>query len=1347
MVTTITDWYELDDIRNDLTGDYELANDLTPSTAGYDDVASANANGGSGWDPIGDSDNQFDGTFDGNVYTIDGLYSDRPNTDNVGLFSDGENDAKMRNITLRNVDITGNERVGAVVGYFEGVVLERISVDGTVTGNGGEVGMVAGKTDSSGISQLRGAGEATGSVAGGLIGTNRGDLTDSGTTATVDSGFAGGGLVGKNDGRIKRCYAAGTVDEDGSATYAGGVAGQNYNSIADNYWDTETTGQSNAVGYQRGSTSNVVGLTTAEMQGKSAESNMSAFDFSTGWTAVFDPDDYPEPVRLVYGNGDGTDSNPYEIRTWDHLDNVRLNPDASFKLLVSLDDTEPGYDDVASQTANGGNGFEPIGDDTTPFTGSIDGFVNSIHGLVIDRSAESDVGLFGVVDGGTITYLTVDAETVVGDGSVGALVGTLTGSGTVSKSGGTTTVDGTDTVGGLIGDCDSGTVTDSFATGDVSGDATIGGLVGRNAGSLEQSYATGTISGSTDVGGVVGLDDGGSISGSYWDTESTGRSAGVGSGDATGTTGLTTSEMQGSSAESNMSALNFDAIWKTQVSPDEYPLLVKQYAGGNGTALHPYEIADWEQLDNVRQDLSTNFKLVADLDSTSTGYDELAGKSANGGSGWNPIGDSNNPCTGTFDGNGHTISELYIDRPSTENVGLVSYLDGTISNLTLTSIDITGNNDVGGIVGTSYKGSIEDCSADGTVHATNQNVGGIAGSTLDSMVRCVSHCDVSAADFTAGGIAGIADGVISACVATGTVSGGDGASNLGGLIGQNGNSTITDSYALGAVEVTNGSGVGGLTGHISNLEPAEISECYTAATVTTDSSSNVGGFVGKIDDNGGGSSVTTSYWDTEATGQSDGIGTRNGGTFDATGLATSEMQGESAKSNMSALDFDNTWTPLFGPDDYPAFQWEYALFEVTITSTDDPVEQGRTLTVDASVENTDGESDTQSVTLDPDSAYSDSTTLTLASGQSKAVTLDTKVVGADPGSNTITVTSRTDRATTTVEVLDRFTSDWTADTDGGMQASIPAVGSSNVYTGGLGSEVRAFDRSQEQQTWSFDRDGALADSTPFLDESRGQLYVGSGGGFLYAIDTGGSEVWRHETGSAITASPVLDNGTVFVGSNDGTIWALDADTGNVQWSSDVGTSVYSQPAIDSNRVYVTDIDGTIHALDRAGGGERWTHQTVSDLVTAGPTVDSGTVYAATDAVYALNASDGSQVWQTGYAGTAGSTPVVDSGTLYVGDIGGTVHALDITNSGNQVWAYDAGTAVPSTPAVLSSSVVVASANGEVHAIDRDAGSTIATETLPGPTRSSPVVVDGVLHIGTDDDTDGLVVLTDVPGTA
>ena len=228
---------------------------------------------------------------------------------------------------------------------------------------------------------------------------------------------------------------------------------------------------------------------------------------------------------------------------------------------------------------------------------------------------------------------------------------------------------------------------------------------------------------------------------------------------------------------------------------------------GSGSAAAPIEITTVAQLNNVRSNLSWNYILMADLNLNVAPY--------NTDPGWEPIGVT---FTGVFDGNGHTISNLFIDRTSI-NVGLFEQLTGTVKNLHVEINSIDGLNQTGGIVGTvSSTGKIEHCSVTGGSISGNNNVGGVAGRNDGSISNCYTTGAVSSVGSNVGGVVGRNGGSISNCYTTGAVS--SVGSNVGGVVGLNAiTGSISNCVALSAtVKATGGTGrvVGGNSGTLIN---------------------------------------------------------------------------------------------------------------------------------------------------------------------------------------------------------------------------------------------------------------------------------------------------------------------------------------------------------------------------------------------------------------------------------------------------------------------------------------------------------------------------------------------------
>ncbi|MGB6872667.1 MAG: GLUG motif-containing protein [Dehalococcoidia bacterium] len=274
--------------------------------------------------------------------------------------------------------------------------------------------------------------------------------------------------------------------------------------------------------------------------------------------------------------GDGSQN--LEIQDWYDLDAVRDNLAGSHILMNDLDSTTPGYEELASPTANGGKGWEPIGSLDIEFNGAFNGQGYDIRDLFIHRPDEfnpvgifSRLGLEGVVQNVGV----VDAD-VTGNWGVGGLVGI--NEGTVSNSYSTGSVTGASRVGGLVGLNGEGAVSNSYSTGNVTGDDQVGGLVGSNYGTVSNSYSTGSVTGNYYVGGLVGWNEGtvsnshstGSVTGNHYG----GGLVGINGWDGTVSNSHSSGNVTGDEYVGGLVGVNFGTVSNSyssgNVTGDEY---------------------------------------------------------------------------------------------------------------------------------------------------------------------------------------------------------------------------------------------------------------------------------------------------------------------------------------------------------------------------------------------------------------------------------------------------------------------------------------------------------------------------------------------------------------------------------------------------------------------------------------------------------------------------------------------------------------------------------------------------------------------------------------------------------
>jgi len=274
--------------------------------------------------------------------------------------------------------------------------------------------------------------------------------------------------------------------------------------------------------------------------------------------------------------------------------------------------------------------------------------------------------------------------------------------------------------------------------------------------------------------------------------------------------------------------------------------------------------------------------------------------------------------------------------------------------------------------------------------------------------------------------------------------------------------------------------------------------------------------------------------------------------------------------------------------------------------------------------------------------------------------------------------------------------------------------------------------STNQTRWNYTA-GELGASSPAVVD--GMVFIGFDDGNVYALDQyTGALIWNYTTGGPVQSSPAVVDGRVYIGSGDGKVYCLDALTGSHIWNYRTGAYVRSSPAVADGRVYIGSYDNKTYCLDAATGELIWNYTTGSD-VRSSPAVAYGKVYVGSwfpdCSVYCLDALTGGLVWNYTTGGGVRSCPAVVDGRVYIGSWDNKTYCLDAA-TGTLVWNYTADSNVYSSPAVAYGKVYVGSWGGKVYCLDALTGSHIWNYTTGGNLWSSPAVADGRVYIGSWD---------------
>ena len=313
-------------------------------------------------------------------------------------------------------------------------------------------------------------------------------------------------------------------------------------------------------------------------------------------------------------------------------------------------------------------------------------------------------------------------------------------------------------------------------------------------------------------------------------------------------------------------------------------LTLTAYADGTGTESNPYQISTAEQLQAINNNVSAHYILTEDIDLKGVDF--------------TPIGNADSGAfTGSFDGNGHTISNLNVF--SGKYAGLFGCNEGVIQNVTLSEIYVYGTRYLGGVVAENTAvGVVSDCvvqsgvlESDGGLNSIcaggicGTNSGELSGSFSNGASVTVSNDSASA---YAGGILGYSTASLemNAAVNTGNVSSSSEAySNSGGLVGYGGDVTVSNSYNTGNVSSSSASSYsGGLVGRASG--DVTVTDSYSTGNVSSSSASGFSYSGGLVGDGVGTVTISNSYNTGNVSSSASGFSYSGGLVGDGVGTVT-----------------------------------------------------------------------------------------------------------------------------------------------------------------------------------------------------------------------------------------------------------------------------------------------------------------------------------------------------------------------------------------------------------------------------------------------------------------------------
>jgi len=285
--------------------------------------------------------------------------------------------------------------------------------------------------------------------------------------------------------------------------------------------------------------------------------------------------------------------------------------------------------------------------------------------------------------------------------------------------------------------------------------------------------------------------------------------------------------------------------------------------------------------------------------------------------------------------------------------------------------------------------------------------------------------------------------------------------------------------------------------------------------------------------------------------------------------------------------------------------------------------------------------------------------------------------------------------------------------------------SHSAYSTSLGPETNNI-------LWSYQTDRII--NSPSV--INGKIYFGTNhiegqimtDSFVFCLDLYGNIIWQFTAKGNLASSPTIVNEKVYIGSDTGNMYCLDAENGDLIWRVSNSNSAVSSPLVTQNKVVFESLDGNMYCLDTDTGETIWIKSLSIDILST-PIIVDGEIYVNN---YCLSLSTGQKMWTTEVGLKFLSSPSHHNGKILVGSQDEKFYCVD-ANTGDKIWKYYIGSMTWETsPAVAYENVYVGNHFGFIYCLNADTGEYIWSTKMSARAVSSPSICDGKLYIGSVD---------------
>ena len=298
-----------------------------------------------------------------------------------------------------------------------------------------------------------------------------------------------------------------------------------------------------------------------------------------------------------------------------------------------------------------------------------------------------------------------------------------------------------------------------------------------------------------------------------------------------------------------------------------------------------------------------------------------------------------------------------------------------------------------------------------------------------------------------------------------------------------------------------------------------------------------------------------------------------------------------------------------------------------------------------------------------------------------------------------------------------------------MRSALVAAGKktgllNRVHTGFRTTEIGS--QNAVTPLWTFKCEDEIRGSAVY---ANGTIYIGSYDHNVYALDGAtGDFKWKFATHAGIVSKPTILGDQVLFGSEDNNVYSVHAETGSMIWSYPTGGPIRSSGRIADDHMFIGSDDGFLHVIQVGSGTRAWTYD-AGDQVRSSPYVLQDKVIFGTEAgeLIALNFR-GQTLWKFRAKRAITSSPVANENLTFVSSVDSYLYAVD-TNSGWMIWRYRLEKPSISSPILVGNLIIIGSTSGFVIAIDSKSGREVWRYKTDGQVNGSPAYYKDNLYIG------------------